>query len=503
MNENRHPIDDLFRDGLEHAAMEPPMHVWERIDQKRTPVYKLVNNFKQNSRWYLSVAAVLALLSSAAFVLLLDEKPNTLTNGSEVNTAPETAYVEKGQGNTTSPAEKNNGNTTMPLPEKTGDASEHAMAQVPGFNSHVQTSPSAHAPANTNPAQSKKSTTPANAAKTGEGNKDGASTPDKPREEETVVVPPYEIPTYGNGDGERERRNMVPGTIPQRRNAGPVTPLPKPEPPVVAEINGKQDTEGQQTDKQKTVVQPPITPSRWSIELMGSYNFVNRAVKGQADYLNTRKAAETPGSAFTLQLRTGYRLFEHSDVLYFRTGLSYSRINETLKFNKTEYYQSVEDRQVTGVIVDPITGPRTITYTVHDTVTKSRVTPVTSNNRYTFVDVPLVLTWNAYTNKRLTLNASAGMMVNLSFTQQGQILGPVNNEIIDLSQAGNPFRAYAGADLLFNVGAAWKLGGEQSHFDLLFEPGLRLGLGSLTKGGSEFSQRYQTLNLFTGLRYRF
>jgi len=41
------------------------------------------------------------------------------------------------------------------------------------------------------------------------------------------------------------------------------------------------------------------------------------------------------------------------------------------------------------------------------------------------------------------------------------------------------------------------------HFDLLFEPGMRLGLSSLTNSPSGMVQKYNSMNLYTGIRYNF
>lgn len=472
MNENRHPIDDLFRDGLSQHSVEAPMHVWERIDQTRTPVYKLLNNFKQNSRWYLSVAAGLVLMSSAAIMFLVNEPQQglaegTLSNAPQIHTektpsAPGTAAFK-----TTNPEAEiaNPANTSGPSGTDIS-GTESAGTETAGSG----TTPSGR----TNPTDPGSSTPSQYAG--------GLSTQfENPGTEEMggeVAVPEYEKTAVGEGE---IPETTDAGTEPTDPNTDPVSTPPTPTP-------------GPAPDKK----QVPTEPSDWALEVLGSYDFMSRRIEN-ADpaYVSARKNAEKMGAAYTFQLRAQYRL---NDAFALRSGVSFSQHHEKLNFTHTQSNTEIVERQETGYILDPINGPTPITYTVRDTVTTTTTTSAKSDNTYTFIDIPVLLNYTFYTSNKLNLGVSGGPVFNLAFKQKGQIIGPVNNEIIDLNSSANPFRTYAGVNLMLNLSASYEL---NKRFDLLFEPGLRYGMSSLTSKGFGVTQKYSSVNLFTGIRYRF
>ncbi|GJM33064.1 MAG: hypothetical protein DHS20C18_20650 [Saprospiraceae bacterium] len=60
----RNPIDAIFKDKLAHHSTEPPMHLWEKIDQKRS-------KRDRNVLYFRSTLVGLALLTTAAISLFL------------------------------------------------------------------------------------------------------------------------------------------------------------------------------------------------------------------------------------------------------------------------------------------------------------------------------------------------------------------------------------------------------------------------------------------------
>jgi hypothetical protein len=202
-------------------------------------------------------------------------------------------------------------------------------------------------------------------------------------------------------------------------------------------------------------------------------------------------------NAFSFQLRAGYRL---NPMVTLQSGISLSRINETLQYHKSYTETEIIERQETGYILDPINGPTQITYTVSDTVSNSYEVKANGTNRYTFIDIPLLVNYSVYTSNKLTIGLSGGPVFNLAFLQEGRIIHANQREFIDLSSGDNPYRTTAGVNALFNVNAAYRL---NRSFDLLFEPGFRMGIASLNREPINMTQRYQGVQLFSGLRYRF
>ena len=65
MNEVRHSMDDLFLEKLGNHAVDPPMHIWEKIREKRSWRYRFWLQAKR--RWYLVVVALLGLALAVLF----------------------------------------------------------------------------------------------------------------------------------------------------------------------------------------------------------------------------------------------------------------------------------------------------------------------------------------------------------------------------------------------------------------------------------------------------
>ncbi|MDX5321315.1 MAG: outer membrane beta-barrel protein [Bacteroidota bacterium] len=465
MNENRHPIDDLFRDGLDQYSVEAPMHVWERIDQKRTPVYKLTNNFKQNARWYMSVAAGLVLMSSVVFLLNSDDKVQQTT---QLEVQEEKAVQQ------TTPAVNQENTLEFPVNAEVETPSEPVSrpaqtTNAPAFQSrNMETANAPAAPSNISP------THPILEAMEG-----GVVIPEQTatEEEEEEIVLEEGAVTLAE----------VPEVLPEIQEPKTASTDPVNNDPAVAPEK-----------KEETKVAPPITPSPWAIEFLGSYDFVTRNMSHpDPNYVSARNHNEKVQGAYTLSLRAQYRF---NPIWSIRGGLSYSRINEKLDLSYTTYSSEIVDRQVSGYIVDPINGPTKVTYTVRDTIHNSTSKQISSNNHYTFIDIPVLLTYQAYTSDKWSLGVSGGPVFNVAFRQYGNILAPSVNDVISLNGNSNPYRKYAGVNLMLNASAAYKL---NRHFDFLFEPGVRLGLTPLTNSITGMTQKYNSFNLATGLRYNF
>lgn len=68
----RHPIDDLFRDQLEHHSVQPPAGMWERIEEERKRA-AVVTTPSRLSGWWWVAAAFIAFL--APLTELADRRP--------------------------------------------------------------------------------------------------------------------------------------------------------------------------------------------------------------------------------------------------------------------------------------------------------------------------------------------------------------------------------------------------------------------------------------------
>lgn len=68
---SHHPIDDIFRRKLTESTPEAPMHLWERIDQKRDWKHKLRNQLRLRG-WPIGAGLLFTAITATALILSLN-----------------------------------------------------------------------------------------------------------------------------------------------------------------------------------------------------------------------------------------------------------------------------------------------------------------------------------------------------------------------------------------------------------------------------------------------
>lgn len=499
MNESRQHIDDLFKEGLEHYELEAPMHVWDRIDQKRTPVYKLVNNFKQNYRWYMSVVAGLAIMSSAAVMLLSDGNHGNIPANAKSN---QMTIAENHQVN---PSTLTEGDKSELNAEQGAVASDLTDNQAYDYSkqsaahtrkaSQNQVSASVQPEATSsqeifNSSSSNRSTnppaTPINDPVSNESNDNSSQA--------LTEVASNEVTEVANNEVVVPKDNQL-----EVASATEASMLNAAE-NVESESNQATASEEAEANASTQVkLTPPYIPSKWSIEAMGSYSVIQRSLSGDEAYTSLRNSTDQMKSAFTLQVRGMYKINSRLGV---QTGLSFTKMNERMTFQQPYEVREVKDRWVTGYVLDPILGPRQVQYQVKDTVSHTEYKDVVSDNSYTFVDLPIMLNYTVLKGSRLSLYANAGAILNLKFGQKGQMIQRDMKNLIELNGSDNPYKVRANVDFNLGLGLAFKPV-KSSPVDILFEPNVRFGTGSLLNNTFGIKQTFTTYNLFLGVRYNF
>ncbi len=498
MNESRHPIDDLFKDGLEHYQLEPPMHVWDRIDQKRTPVYKLTNNFKQNYRWYLSVLAGLAVMSSAAIMLLSDGNngniPVNAQGSRELATLQNTPLPSQSE----EPVHVVNP-TDMPVKESQPNAYREASTQA------AYTTPSNSTSANSSTTESNTQNqyttgtastgnplTPIETPKTAELNsadtKANNAFADAAQEESPATVEAI-LPLEGTPTDQATATETAPAiTLPEGIETVSEVAAP-------AQATETEEAAGSTEQK----ANPPYVASKWSIDVMGGYSFTSRVLQGNTDYATMREGMSQMNGGYSFMLRAGYNI---NSKLSLRSGIAFTKLNENFDFMQPYKVSEIQNRQVTGYVLDPISGPQQVTYTVQDTIQRTEHQEVKGKNSFSFLDIPVFANYTVFGNKFMNVYASAGVYVNLRFAQGGHLLHRDGQSLIDLEGAANPYNVRANIDLGFGAGLAIKPW-TTAPVEFLLEPSLRLGTGSLLNSNFGAQQNFRTLNTYVGIRYRF
>ena len=242
------------------------------------------------------------------------------------------------------------------------------------------------------------------------------------------------------------------------------------------------------------------TESGMYIDFVYSHDYGMQSLTAKSQefnpYVGERENTESPLYSFSAGVRISYI---SGSGLGLKTGINYSQINE-----KFEYLDPDASLIRTIITIDTLLvgGVPTV---VSDTST-IRIPgslDITAYNRYKFIDIPILLTYEAYLTEKFYYNINAGALINLSFTQKGRFLDPSGDPVWFTSSdptGYDAFKSSAAISLYGSIGLHYQL---SSTFDLIIEPNFRLFTGSLTNESYPLEQKWLTGGLITGLRYKF
>lgn len=204
-------------------------------------------------------------------------------------------------------------------------------------------------------------------------------------------------------------------------------------------------------------------------------------------YVEERAQSEQPILSYSVGARAS---FVFGNGLSVRGGLSYSNNSERFDFIK-------EIQKITTVIKDQ--NGNIIRTEVKENVIMDKI-----YNRYTFIDIPLLVGYEKDL-KDFVLSLNGGVGLNISATQSGKIYKNDANKMSfylleNNGEANEPiFRKNAGVSFIGSVGLNYKY---NERVMLLLEPSARYYLHSLSDPDNPVSQKYLFLGLNIGLRYR-
>ncbi|MBX2815842.1 MAG: PorT family protein [Saprospiraceae bacterium] len=136
-------------------------------------------------------------------------------------------------------------------------------------------------------------------------------------------------------------------------------------------------------------------------------------------YIERRKNTEQPTSTFGLQALVGLE-FEDLEV---KTGVALSQIHEVFDFIDQTSSRTIVDtiRDMSGNVID--------ISIVREYGTRLK----RSNNRYTFIDIPLIFGYRIRPKEDHSIWLRAGAHVNLAFMKSGSILSE-SEDVLDLKE---------------------------------------------------------------------
>ena len=456
---HNHPIDDLFNRKLSDFSSEPPMHLWEKIDQKRDWKYKLLNQIRLHKQSFLVVSSLLLLICAWQF------RPSTVPDlghfpihlqgqqSSDQKLAIEELLVEN--------------NEAVSENQITPDVDEVESV------TKLEETPSKETLAETTKAFEDSEKDPIDIAKqdnvteavTGKDEIVASST-GSIMSEEVDEAQPTEEPA-GLKMATLASLETLDLSLEDNRLLGLFTTDPK---------------------------CAKFKHNHWYLylDVMASPDIPIRSLKARNNlyYNYVRNREQTESVEFSYS--AGFRLSAVSNTgVAIRTGLNYTQINEQF-----DYFNESEER----IIIDNIYGSDG-EIIGSDTTVVTGVRHKVTHNRFQIVDLPIILGYELE-YKKFILSFNGGPHINLYFESEGDFLSPELEPVSfssDDPDGIRAFRNHLGIGWFTSVGLQYKV---SPKINLLFEPYFKMYPKGFSRSQYIVEQQYLSTGFSIGIRQR-
>ena len=264
-------------------------------------------------------------------------------------------------------------------------------------------------------------------------------------------------------------------------------------------------------DEQKDKFKPsfartPQCPS-FNGKISGFYTYFNSSVNypfqslssnnfEDGDYIDSRNATESGFVSFSFDAGLGYEI---NDRLFVQAGIMYNQINTKFHLLEKEHIKNT-----TVIIVDTIYNS---SGDIVDIKSESSVIPVYGTNetvalnKFNQIDVPISLGYRLPIGSRFNLALSTGVVLNLKTKSKGMLLNrkgePINFE--ESISEGHLF--VSKVNMSYTGGAKLET---ELYPNLFVNAGvnLRYYSGSFNSNLNSISQKYMSVGLAAGIRYK-
>lgn len=216
-----------------------------------------------------------------------------------------------------------------------------------------------------------------------------------------------------------------------------------------------------------------------------------------AGYVRERKENENYRTSFSAGVRLVKNLGEKTLI---KTGVNYSQINERLKLvaeNSKQQTQIITIRTVIRAPGDTLFVRDTMYYEQNGTRYR------TTYNRYRFIDVPVLFSYEFGNPDLMHFAVSAGAVINIASFYGGEVLDTTYQPVKISTNTGtnvNNWRNNIGVGVFASL-ALYKKLNDRVH--LFAEPYMRYNLNPVTQQNSFIKQRYLITGMQLGVRYNF
>jgi len=444
-------VENTFKSKLENYSEQPPQAVWNKIQEKRTPIYIWWNAFKLRGWKY--AASILLLMVSAVAVYFTNS-----TNKDQVQLNPKA-------GATQNEIVLNNNNSVKNKESVNDIASKEDALNTSTYSEKELTNTRSNNISKTKIGESSSVNRKA-ISKPGASEIDNSNKTTQRNAFDRLYLTKLTINAFFNN----KVYNFYPNLLPYTDLTTVVISIVEPD-----KENNKRT-------------------SKWYAEMSAGPMLASRTLKGDASLKALRDNSEKAQLGWNINAKFGRTFGMHWEL---ESGLQLMQRRENLNYNY-DYTTLDQSLKITDVkIYHPNLDPKYVQ--VVDTVYQIRTQNVNrnQNNTYTYLSIPLIARYNFYFPKAWSVNAAAGLLTDVYQTNKGAVMANTRESVAINSIAKS---TQFNQRILVSAGVKLKA---SEHWSILAEPVAIFGVNNMMTPGYSLKQKEFGLMFNTGLRYNF
>ncbi|MBT8189141.1 MAG: hypothetical protein KJO29_01835 [Bacteroidia bacterium] len=214
------------------------------------------------------------------------------------------------------------------------------------------------------------------------------------------------------------------------------------------------------------------------------------------EYLQKRRTTESSAYSFSATLGVGY-MFDNGIIA--ESGLAVDRIN--IKFHHRDE-NAIKNSTVITIDTMILNDIDTIIQTDTMIVQQTGLNEVTTYNSFTQIDIPLVLGYEFPISERLRLSLKGGVLINITSSNKGHMLG-LNDFPIAYGSGSNNDNSYFKTNIGFSYTGGLNLEADLNEsFSFYAGANFRYYPNSFSLPSNQINEEYTKLGIMTGIKYR-
>lgn len=449
-------MENIFKSKLENYSEQPPQAVWNKIQEKRTPLYIWWNAFRLRG-WKYAASILLILVSAVGLYVSNSHQGNVELMNKNKGVANQNEIVlDKVTSNNdnlaTSPIESNTANTVVEIPTENSKSIKTPINKNIAIKVAKKVKISGEKFAETNTPKSEINST---------------NTEKQRNVFDRLFLNRITIASFLNSKAYQFYPNLL--------------PYSELSTTVINIIEPNKDNTNER-------------PSNWYAQMSVGPMLATRSIKGEGALKEIRDNSEKARMGWNVNAKIGRSIGMHWEL---ESGLQWMQRRENLNYNFS--YSTLETSfKITDVkIYHPNLEP--VYVRVVDTVYTMRNQTVSKNqtNTYNYLSIPIIARYNFYFPKSWSVNAGVGLLTDFYRTNKGEVMANNKESVaIQTIAKSNNFNQR----ILLSAGVKLKA---NQHWSILAEPVAIFGVNNMMTSTYSLKQKEFGLMLNTGLRYNF